>query len=252
LIEAAPVLIFGSVEHERTRRYAATMLVGANLVVAAVAILGEWGYYAVLLVYWWEAVIVGFYNVGRMFVVCMAGEPLGRWIGFENGAARLLFALFLAGFFVIKFGGFALGVGLMALVVPGLLAEGGDSDELFVVAEGVENVGSDVLLAVAALFISHGVSFFVNFIGRREYRRTGILALLFWPYARVGLVFVAIMLGLFATMQAPDLAGTTVFAVAMIGLKILLDLASHVYEHSRRERRATGSAVSACPEPTSR
>jgi hypothetical protein len=230
---------------ERMKRYAATALVAANLFVAAVAILGDWGYYAVLLVFWWEAVIIGFYNVGRMFVTCLFGEPLGRWVGFENRAARFLFAVLLAGFFVFKFGGFALGTGLLVLVVPGLLVREDNSDELLAVSHGIDAVGSEVLLAVAALFVSHGVSFFVNYIGRREYRRSGILLLLFWPYARLALVFAVVIAGLTATQWAPQLAGAPVFAVAMILLKLLLDLATHLHERARGDRGLHGQPVPA-------
>jgi hypothetical protein len=236
LTESACARTEGSRQPGRPRKLAAGALVAANLLVAVLAILQDWGYYFAVLVFWWEAVIVGVYNLLRMFVAFLLGDPVGRRIGFSDVGSRIIWAIVLGGIFVVKFSGFALGVGLMALVVPGLLVEGGNADQLSAIQDGIRSIGSVVFVAVGALFVSHGVSFVVHYIGRREYRRSNALVLLFVPYARLALVFAAIMAGLMATTLYPGLARSTVFALAMIGLKLLLDLASHLHEHSRRRR----------------
>jgi len=215
-------------------RITSAALVLANIVVAFVAVTQQWGYYSVILVYWWEAVIIGFYNLGRMFVVCMVGDPLGKRVGIEGAGARLVLAIVLGGFFIAKFGGFAIGLGLMVMGAPAMLAEGENPDDLAVIADGLTAVGGSVMTAAAMLFISHGISFFVNFLGRREFKRSNVLLLLFRPYARMVLMVVVLLLGLAAAAYFPALGRTTAFAVAIVLFKLLVDLASHKFEHRNR------------------
>lgn len=215
-----------------TSRLAATALAVANLVVLAVAGFQKWGYEFLLATVWWETVIIGFYNVGRILIVCLFGDPLGKKIGFANAGARLVFALIVAGFFAVKFGGFALGLGLFVMLTPAAFATGGTHD-LHAAVEAAQPVAGMVLPVVAVLFVSHGISFVQNFIRRREYRQSGILMLLFWPYARLALMLPVVLLGFAATRMIPALARTTLFTAAVILLKLFVDYATHRIEHRR-------------------
>jgi hypothetical protein len=209
-------------------------LVVANLIVAFVAVSQRWGYYSIIMVYWWEAVIIGFYNLGRMFVVCLFGDPLGKRVGIESVLARLVLAIVLGGFFIVKFGGFAIGLGLMVMAAPAVLAQGDNSNDIVAIADGLDAVGAAVMTAVAMLFLSHGVSFLMNFLGRREFKRSNVLLLLFRPYARMVLMLIVLLLGFAAAAFVPALGRTTAFAVAIVLLKLLVDLASHKFDHRRR------------------
>src|SRR5688572_7759334 len=97
-------------------RMGLTTLVLANLVVAFQTLRHEWGYYETLLIYWSEVVILGAYNVFRLAVVGVFGAaPLGawaaRWVDLGSRLNRFLFTAVGVGFFVLKFGAFALGIG---------------------------------------------------------------------------------------------------------------------------------------------
>ena len=213
-------------------RLAAAALAAANLVVLAVAGFQKWGYEFLLATVWWETVIIGFFNVGRILIVSLFGDPLGKKIGFANAGSRLAFALIVAGFFVVKFGGFALGLGLLVMLAPAAFTASGAHD-LHAAAEAVQAVAGMVLPAVAVLFVSHGISFVQNFIRRREYRQSGILMLLFWPYARLALMLPVVLLGFAATRMIPALARTALFTAAVILLKLFVDYATHRIEHRR-------------------
>lgn len=215
-------------------RISVISLIVANLIVAIVVTSEQWGYYSVLLVYWCEAMIVGLYSLGRMCVTCWFGDPFGKRVGMANGPSRLVLSMVLGAFFILKFGGFALGMGLCVSSIPSLLADGGSSGGFMEIMVGLEAVGVGVGVAAAILFVSHGVSFVLNFVGRAEYKRSNVLMLLFKPYLRMALVLVVLAVGFAGAVASPDLSRTTGFAVGVVLIKLLVDAASHVLEHRRR------------------
>jgi hypothetical protein len=221
-------------------------LVVANLFVALVSVLQGWGYYQTVVVYWLEALVIGGYNVLRMLVVGFFGErPLGDWLAehFEvTPSARAFLTVFGTGFFVVKFGGLSLGVGVLVLALPALFAAPGESGAASVF-RGLSAAGPGVAIAVAMLALSHGFSFLRNFIGRREYARLTVLGLVFLPYGRMSLVALVLAVGLVIARLVPGAAGATTFAVAMVLAKLAVDIVSHVTEHRWLER------VSPSPEP---
>lgn len=215
------------------KRLSAISLVLANLVVAAIVLFEQWGYYAVLLVYWLEAMVIGFYALGRLAVACWFGEPLGRWIGMANAGSRVMLSLFAGGFFIVKFGGFAFGMGFLVALVPGFLADASGTDPM-VVTDALGSVGPGVATAAAVLLISHGISFVINFVGRGEYKHRNIVVILFEPYLRMVLVLVVLVAGVLGAAFLPALSHATGFAVAVILVKTAVDLVSHAIDHRRR------------------
>jgi hypothetical protein len=106
-------------------------LIVANLFVALQTLRHEWGYYDTLLIYWGEVVILGLYNVLRLMVVGVFGAaPLGdrvaRWVDLGSRLNRLIYTAIGVGFFVVKFGGFALVIGLFVVLLPAALTPDGD------------------------------------------------------------------------------------------------------------------------------
>jgi hypothetical protein len=209
-------------------------LVVANLVVALQTLRHEWGYYETLLIYWTEAVILGAYNVLRLMVVGVFGvAPLGawaaKWVDLGSTFNRLMFTVVGVTFFVLKFGAFALGIGVFVLLLPAMLrsdGEGGTS-----IPRALSAAGPGLLIATGALCLSHGVSLVRNFFMGREYDHLNIVGLVFLPYARMFLVGVVLLLGIGVTSVEPGLGRETAFAVVMILLKVVADAVSHTVEH---------------------
>ncbi|MDH5235027.1 MAG: DUF6498-containing protein [Gemmatimonadota bacterium] len=217
-------------------------LVAANLVVVALTLFSAWGFYQLILVYWCEALIIGAFNMARMVAVGLLGEPLGRWVGVANVPSRVLLLALALGFFVVEFGGFALGLGFLITALPAMLGQPGDgvAREIW---RGLRAVGSGVGVAALALTLSHGLSFVTNFLGRREYRRTNLLVLLVWPYVRMSLVMVALGAGLAAAAAVPTFGASTAFGVAVVLVKTVADLVVHRIEHGEREGGAAVPVV---------
>ena len=83
--------------------------------------------------------------------------------------------------------------------------------------------------ALAALFTSHGVSFAVNFIARREYEGETVTGLMSAPYRRIIVMHLTIIFGgwILLALKSP------VPALALsILLKLAVDLGAHRREHS--------------------
>ncbi len=226
------------------RRIAATALLLANLVIIVLALKDQWGFLQVLYVCWFEAIIIGAYNLLKMLVVILFGHPFGERfthrVSFENRMAVGFWGFIALGFFIAKFAGLALATGFLLLMLPVKLQalQAGHhvagNDSLTVMSDSFQGVTAGLPTILLSLVISHGVSFVVNFLGRREYQRTLIFVLLFWPYARMALVFGVLILAGVAAALAPPFSRTSVFAVAVVCLKIVADLATHRFEHSRQ------------------
>lgn len=211
-------------------------LVLANLFVALQTARHEWGYYETLLIFWTEVVVLGGYNVLRMLVVGVFGaRPLGRWAAeyVDPGSRfnRLIFTLIGIGFFIVKFGGFALAIGLLVLMLPAMLAPAGAAGGISI-HHALHAAGPGLLTAIAMLCLSHGISLVKNFLLAREYDRVSVGNLMFWPYARMSLVGAVLLGGVVIARIMPGLGSASSFAVVMVVLKLLADALSHRLEHA--------------------
>jgi len=89
---------------------------------------------------------------------------------------------------------------------------------------------SDYLFFLPLLFISHSISFFFNFIRRREYKiPVSVGLLLLQPYKRVLIMHLTIVIGGIITVSLSSYLG---LVIPLIILKTLLDLIFHLKEHN--------------------
>jgi len=185
-------------------------LIGVNLIPLAGVLFLGWKLGDVMVLFWAESAVIGFWNVIKLAVV-------GKWA-----------ALFAAPFFVGHFGGFMAGHFLFIyyLFVRGINAAGPEP--------GVWAALLDLFVplwpALAALFISHGVSFFTNYLGRREYLGTDLKTQMGEPYKRIIVIHLTIIIGGFLTML---LRTPTAALLLLIALKTATDLYAHRKEHAR-------------------
>lgn len=82
--------------------------------------------------------------------------------------------------------------------------------------------------ALLALFLSHGVSFVVNFLGRREHGRATLTKLMTAPYNRVVLMQLTVIFGGWMAMLLHD-------PRPALALLVVLKTAADLHAH-RRER----------------
>jgi len=205
-------------------------LIAANAIpVWGVLFLG-WDAFYIVMLYWMENIVVGFYNVLKM-VFAAVPHP-----------AAHLGKLFLIPFFIVHYGGFTAvhGFFVLALFHKGQGPPVGGMDwpcflvfvqMLFNVAKYMYSViPPQVRLAVLALFISHGVSFVQNYLLKREYATTRPEKLMGGPYGRVVVMHTTILAGGFLTMAIGSPAS---LLVVLVVLKTILDVSLHNREHKK-------------------
>jgi len=87
--------------------------------------------------------------------------------------------------------------------------------------------------ALLALFVSHGISFTLNFLGRREYQRTTVSKLMAAPYGRIVMMQFTLIFGGWVVML---LNNPLPALVLLIVLKVAADLRAHYGERGVRKK----------------
>jgi hypothetical protein len=205
---------------QRPDRASIVLLVVANLVPLAGVAFWGWQVGQVVILYWMENLIVGGFNVMRI----LAAE--GPAQDYRSGAMGPAGKLFHAGFFGLHYGGFCFVHGIFLAAFFGAGGSGGreglDAMVLRMLHEPV------VVVALLALLVSHGWSFFRNYIGRGEYERASPRKQMGRPYPRIIVVHVFILAGAFLLQKT----GSPLLPMLLfIVLKTAVDLHFHYREH---------------------
>lgn len=188
-------------------------LVAANFLPLLGVLLWDWDVFLLLLLFWFENVVIGLFGIARIIVS-------GAHHQFRGG-------MFLPLFFLVHYGGFMFG---HFMVLFAFYSEGEK-------ATGVSVVPADYLdimlqnlnwVALVALLISHGWSFAENFLGQREYDHLTVGEAMAMPYKRMIITHVALIIGgFFLINQGQPVVGLAILVL----LKIVLDVVFHLREH---------------------
>ncbi len=181
------------------------VLIIANLIPVAGMVFLDWHLSDVMVLYWAESAVIGFFNLCKIIVV-------GHW------------AALLAGpFFVGHFGGFMAihFLFIYMLFIKGPDGGNGSGGELAEVAQLF------IILwpALAALFFSHAFSFFKNFLGRKEYQERTLNKQMMEPYSRIIFMHLVLIFGGGLTIILGEL---TPVLLIVIALKIFFDVKAHL------------------------
>ncbi len=189
-------------------RVSIVLLVLANLIPVFGVLYLDWDVLYILLLFWCENVVIGIFGILRL--LASTGN------------------IFLAAFFSVHYGGFMFGhlMVLFAMFSSTIEEEQGRlaDPELF----ALTILNPPVLIGVLALFVSHGWSFFANFLGTEERDQlTGTQAMT-QPYRRMIITHVALLFGgFFLTEMGQPLPGL----LMLVGMKIAMDVFFHRSEH---------------------
>jgi hypothetical protein len=228
----------------------AYVLIAANaLPLFGVLFLG-WDTFSIVALYWSENVIIGAINVLKM-ITCNPDMAAIYAFKFDKGsrtdgdladkyastARAALFSnqaskFFLIPFFIVHYGLFCLVHGVFVFVLFGHESLG--SVGFFGPLTDIKEVFSRERMwwCVIALAASHLWSFFVNYLGRGENRRTVVIVQMFRPYARIVVLHIAIIIGGFVSMALGSNNG--ILMILIVG-KTMLDLSLHLHERIKND-----------------
>ncbi len=189
-------------------RISILFLVAANLIPVFGVLFLDWDVFYLLLLFWCENVILGVFGILKMLV---------------SGSG-----VFLSGFFAVHYGGFMFGhvMVLFAMFSSTVEEKKGKLTDLDVFRDAVFN--TEMLIPVAALVLSHGWSFVVNFLGSDERNQLSGTQAMSLPYKRMVITHIALLAGgFFLTEMGQPLVGL----LLLMGMKIALDVIFHRREH---------------------
>jgi hypothetical protein len=186
-------------------------LIGANLVPLVGVLIFGWDLTQIMVLFWAENAVVGFYTLLKLGVI-------QRWG-----------ALLMGPFFVGHFGAF---MAIHFMFVYYLFVRGTEKGPEPDVSAALITLFSPLWSAILAIFVSHGVSFFNNFLGRREYLDRSGKQQMAEPYRRVMVMHVTLIFGGMAILAL----GRPIYALSLlVALKIAIDLHAHLREHGASE-----------------
>jgi hypothetical protein len=214
--------------HINSSAIAAALLVITNLIPLAGVLWFGWDLILILGLYWAENGVVGVINVGKILLA--EGEPPKNLRLTVNGRpAASMGRPALAGFFCLHYGLFWIGHGIFVFTfIPAMtgMSSGGSGG-----AAPLELPDIDVPLLFAGavgLAISHGVSFWTNFLGRGEYRHISAVEVMKQPYGRLVILHITIVLGGIVSAYLGSPIGSL---LVLVVLKTALDLYFHLRQH---------------------
>jgi hypothetical protein len=253
----------------------AILLLIANLIPLVGVLLFGWSLLTILVLYWLENGIVGFWNVPKIILAqgsiiptipdqpssaAPAGppSPTGPTSGLLGPRAAARFSAFprtgLAVFFLFHYGMFWLVHGIFVFALPafagGGIGGGGIgggpfggaletcldlSTNLEVPCSAFGDVAwTSVLIGGIALFVSHGASFFLNYLGRGEYLTAAPTGQMGSVYGRVVVLHLTIIFG---SMVVAFLGAPIGALLVLVVLKTAFDLGLHLRERQRSNLR---------------
>lgn len=207
-------------------------LIAANMLPIAGVLYLDWDAFSIVLLYWAENLLIGFYNVLKI-AFSRAEHPLGQ-----------MGKLLAIPFFVLHYGGFMAGHGLFVLALfrqegTNIFPDGDTWPCFFVFIQLLMNVirqmlailPLNMLYAIGGLFISHGVSFGYNYLYQGEYLKKDVKTLMGEPYGRIVVMHIAVIAGGFLTMSMGSPVG---ILLALVVLKTIFDVKLHLRQHREK------------------
>lgn len=195
------------------------LLLAVNVTTIYLALSQNWNLMDILWIYWFQSVVIGFYNFIRIFTLDPKKFEGFRYKNQLKKPTRLTLR-FLALFFAFHYGSFHLGyaVSLLLTSLMGPLS-------LFPVKFSLNP--SYILISSLFFFANHSFSFFYNNSKEKD-RKYTLTRLMFFPYLRILPMQIIIPLG-FLTGPV-DIPNKILF---FLTLKTLADLGMHAVEHKK-------------------
>src|SRR3989339_2002813 len=177
------------------------ILILVNLTPIIGLLFWDWDFFTIIILYWMESAVVGFFNILKM-------QRINNYV--FSPALPLFIVhysifMFVHLFFILQF------------FKPDL----GSAIEQFGAFKIVFKYLEGLLISLAFLFLSHGLSFIFNFIKKEEYKNSSLVKQIFFPYQRIIIMQIVIFLigsGVFYYGYSQDLSAIAFLVILDIFL----------------------------------
>jgi hypothetical protein len=174
-----------------------------------------WTVFPLVLLYWLENLVVGGYTVAKL-LLAQPRQPI-YWLG----------KAFMVPFFLVHFGGFTYIHGVLVVAFFG--PKGTQPFDLLSAVPAAVRA-NQLGWSLLGLVVSHGLSFYWNYVKSGEYQRASLNVLMAQPYGRVMVLHMTVLFGGWVVM----LLGSPLFAlVVLIALKTAADWRGHQAERRK-------------------
>lgn len=182
-------------------------LLAANLIPLAGVLLAGWDIGEIMLLFWAESAIIGYFNLCKM-------RRVGGWT-----------LLFYGPFFVAHYGAFM----VVHLLFIYALFVGGVAGEADVAASQVMHDLLRLWPALLGLLISHSISYYSNFVVVEKHRGRTMSFQMQEPYRRIIIMHLTVIFGGFLSLAFGSGVGALLL---LLGLKIAADMRAHLAQHA--------------------
>lgn len=193
----------------------------ANVITLVLAVVEGWPIFFLMFIYWFQSVIIGFFTLIKILTLKgsastdagggffnLGNVPVGLFFLFHYGLFHFIYAVFIP-------------------LVASLASVGS------LIPSFVPPLSGGVLIAIAVFYANHAYSFTIHW--RKERGLSGVDELMWVAYMRIIPMHLTITLGSLAIVAG---GSEIVMLVIFIGLKSLVDIGAHAYEHGRKEKAA--------------
>lgn len=193
----------------------------------------NWQVSELMALYWCENVILGIFNIPKIILARGKGKVEINIPGTQlNLVTNILNKLFIIPFFLIHYGGFCLGQGFFIYLIF-------FQNIIFIGSTPVLKIQQILFLfkdlepAIIFMFLSHGFSFFSNFIMNKEYEIINANEQMMRPYSRIFVLHLTILFGAMLSVFLKNNLGSL---MVMIIAKIWVDIQAHLKAHEKIEK----------------
>lgn len=194
-------------------------LLAANFIPLLGVVFLGWQVSTILAIYWAETGVIGVYAILRILYADAKEEkgPDGVVAKIQSSS---LGTLLLIVFLVFHFGMFMLVHGIFLVTLFSQVLE----------SAGQFNF-SGVLIGIVSLFVSHGISFYRNYLQSEEYSEISANELMSQPYSRVMVMHFVIILSMFGMQFFGSFQQAAL--IILVVMKMIADIRAHIKEHAR-------------------
>jgi len=212
--------------NQNMRSYrSAWLLIFSNLFPIVGVLFFNFNIFYIFILYWVESGIVGFYGIIKMAFI----KPENLGVRYQIQSSQLnAMKVFMIPFFLVHFSMFMFGH--LTFILVFFAPSHSDIGFMLFDFSRIFPYFQFIWLGVVFLFISHGYSFYINFLGKKEYTRMKGQSMMFQPYKRIIIMQFTLIIGGFFYMAGGQ---QTALLILLIIFKILADLFTHMQERKK-------------------